>query len=71
MYVIFINVNGRTLNLREMSYCFNVKFCQAAYGYIIFIYFTSFVVIKLCNFVKDLLIVVGGIPLDSRKDQNI
>jgi len=54
-----------------MSYCFNVKFCQAAYGYIIFIYFTSFVVIKLCNFVKDLLIVVGGIPLDSRKDQNI
>ena len=51
-----MTVNGRTLNLLEMFYCFNIKLCLAAFGYIIFIYFTSFVVIKLCYCVEDLLV---------------
>ena len=49
MCVMFVTVNGMTLNLLEMFYCFNIKFCLAASGYVIFIYSTSFVVIKLCN----------------------
>jgi hypothetical protein len=71
VYVIFIAVNGRTLNLREMLYCMNIEFCLAASGYIIFIYFTCFVVIKLCNCVEDLHVAVGGISEDSREGQNI
>jgi hypothetical protein len=71
MYVIFITVNGSTLNLLEMFYCFNIKFCLAASGYIIFIYLTSFVVIKLCNCIEDLLVAVGGISEDSREGQNM